>query len=149
MNIPDWMKKYVVILDKFEYDSVTFPYALVSYMLGTSQGAPPIFTIILDDGTLAVSDAYPEEWRELGLIHEVMEWGTDSKDRHSCLKALKAELELAKEKGFDMRAYVQFRFEFFRNMVSFYSKKKPNKKETQILTRLKHSLRHLESLRKV
>lgn len=140
--IPDWLKDHVVEQCTLTYKGEEYTYVVVSSAFGTAQGVPEMFTI-MNGGVLAVSDAYPKEWRELGLIHEIIENTSGDLDEGSCARALHKELELAGESGIDMPSYVAFRLSFFEGLIGYYSSKTRVPAEDELLKRLLHSRDHL------
>lgn len=135
---------HLIELLEVVYADRVYIYALVSSELAKKQGAPAVFTI-MKGGVIAISDTYPEKWRNLGLIHEIM----DSNGRlhaHSCVESLKTELEMAEYFRFDMEAYTAFRLKFFTDLIAFYKKSPDFEGRSGLIHRLEHSKRHLENL---
>lgn len=145
MVTPDWAAPFVTRFSSFTFHNVTHQYAVLRDELGTQQGAPAMFTIQVEE-FLGVSVSYPEEWRELGLIHEILEHTILKDEEHCCLLALVAELLIAAERGVEMHAYVSFRQKFFANLVAYYENKERSGHEDAILAGMKLSLAHLNKL---
>jgi hypothetical protein len=141
---PKWIARFVKLRASFLYNNETHEYVVVDPEIALIQGAPPVFTIC-KNGVLAVSSDYPEEWRGLGLIHEIVEQGMPQDD-NMCLEALKVELELAQQLKIDMVAYVTFRNMFFRNLLNFYTNCDDFSGRVDLVKRLSQSLDHLTSL---
>lgn len=142
-TIPAWLAAHVVGTGAFVFEGETYEYAVVRSQFGPDNGAPALFTLA-SEGVLAVSDAYPEPWRELALIHEILDYCRQP--RLTCVESLQKELELAKERGIDMPAYVRFRLGFFTGLVEYYANKVERApKENCILGGLFPSLRVLQA----
>lgn len=146
-TIPCWLESFVIEKRSFTFQGEVHTYALVKPSFGEIQGATSIFVIfILGPDVLAISEAYPEEYRELGLIHELIE-GKGNPDDHICVHSVEQELRLAEERGINMREYVAFRRNFFRNMVVYYDQKKNGPDDGGLLLRkLWHSYVYLSKL---
>lgn len=141
---PPWIIKYITGLKTFQIDGTeSYTYATISSAFSYDKGAPTTFAIF-SDGVLAVSETYPEEYRELGLIHEILESFQEPSD-HVCVHTLKLELEIARERGFDMRKYVEFRTGFFKGLIDYYEAH-PQMQANSILEKLRLSYDHLTNL---
>ncbi|MDA8611485.1 hypothetical protein N9L18_01305 [Candidatus Pacebacteria bacterium] len=143
--IPDWLEPFVLRTATLKFEGVTYEYAIVRTDFSETAGCPEMFTTY-SEGLLAVSDAYPDKIREIGLIHEIIEDPDRSTDKHDCVNTLKRELEMAKEQGLDIPEYTRFRTQFFDDMVLYYEKKERTEKEDFILAKLRYSQRHLHLL---
>lgn len=138
---PDWLKPYLQGYGTFTHDGEEHVYAIVSKAMGIDDGGLELFALCTKDGVLGVSDSCPEKWRELVLIHELMEHRHAHKTPSLCRDMLLRELEIAKERGVDMKAYLRFRLDFFEGLVRYYARKeKPSNRETELLVRLSHAL---------
>ncbi|MEI6042626.1 MAG: hypothetical protein WCQ00_03635 [bacterium] len=144
-QIPLWLTPYVIGQANLTYAGEIYTYAIISAEFSTGKYAPANF-VIFKDGVLAISDAYPKEYRELGLIHEIIE-PTRDHDDGECLYALKQELEMAEqEEGVNLRKYISFRLAFFNDWVTYYGQKERSPKESFLLRKLEVSYNHLLSL---
>lgn len=143
-DIPSWLKPHVVTEETFTFEGVEYTYAVVKSQFGTSQGVPGMFTI-MNGGVLAVSDIYPVEYRELGLIHEIVENGKCAHEgEHACVESLKVELDLARQKpGIVIHEYICFRIGFFAGMTAYYEGKTRTDEEDALLAKMRYSLGHL------
>ncbi len=144
-KIPTWLESFVITHSTFFHDDEDHEYAVVASTLATNQGAPEVFAI-MNGEVLAISEAYPEEYRELGLIHELVCNTTKEEDCHICLRSLQYELDLARERGLVMVDYINFRSLFFENLIKYYEAKNETVVEVKILEKMRHSLAHLKNL---
>ncbi len=140
---PTWIARYVQQTATFEYKGERHQYLIVDSELASVQGAPEIFTIC-KNGVLAISSSYPAEWRELGLIHELVEQSLPQNDG-VCLEALKVELDYASRSNVDMVSYKTFRITFFKNLITFYTNCDDFDGRANLVKRPAHSLDHLVS----
>lgn len=140
---PPWIEKYITDFKTLQLNGEDYTYAIINGDLSRDRDAPATFAIFIY-GVLAVSETYPEEYRELGLIHEILESFQEPSD-HVCVHTLKLELEIAKEKGFDMRKYIEFRTGFFKGLIDYYEAH-PQMQANRILEKLKLSYDHLLNL---
>lgn len=144
VEVPEWARAHIRGTKKLTVIGAHCPYCVVASELGTENGFPEIFTIH-SEGFFAVSEVYPVEWRELGVAHEFIEHvllkEIDEQDR--CLVALKIEISIAKEAGFDMLAYAEFRYQFFNRLVLAYHNRKD---QYRLVKRLKRSRSYLQDL---
>lgn len=135
-KIPKWLQPFVISTKTFMWNNEEHEYAIVSEEFSLNAGGPRMFTICIA-GVLAVSDTYPEEYRELGLIHELIEYSpTDSKP---CPLALHDELQLAESRGMNMEKYTSFRLRFFSDLILYYEGKERTESEDSLLQQLKES----------
>lgn len=142
-TIPAWLAAHVVGTGEFVFEGETYEYAVVRAEFGPDNGAPVLFTLA-SGGVLAISDAYPEPWRELGLIHEILDYY--HQPTLTCVESMQKELELAKARGINLPEYVRFRLEFFTALVEYYANKaRRTPKEDRILSGLFSSLRLLQA----
>lgn len=100
---------------------------------------------------LSVSDTYPEKYRDLCVLHEIIEQ-VDFKGRcasdEECLCSLKKELSIASEMDVDFKEYIPVRINFFEDVISYYESQKDSPEKEKMLVKLKKSLEHLKSLEK-
>jgi len=146
---PNYLVRYVKGTRTLQHKGKTYCYFVVSAAFGVDNNAPRVFTICTkDDHILMISDEYPEEYRELGLIHEIIEYidFAEKTGEHVCKKALQAELLLAEKQVSDFSEYKTFRLGFFEAMVEYYENKDRTPEEDQTLKGMKHSLEHLRKL---
>ena len=143
---PDWVKKHLIRLEEFEYEGNVYSYAVLDHKVATKNNGPKIFTVY-SGGVIACSDTYPSEFRKFGLIHEIVEYTTGEKgsNEHDCQRATEAELALFGETNFgvDMLEYVEFRIEFFEDMILFYDTKKQQEGDELMVRKLRNSLGYL------
>jgi hypothetical protein len=128
---------------KFLFLGVTHEYLVVDAEFGKQHGVPNHFTIC-KNGVLAVSDEYPEQYRELGLIHELIEHSLPQ-SISVCKDALIEELILAEERNLDLAEYIEFRTEFFEKMLAYYKGQDASPLNTEFVNRLTQSVEHLRS----
>lgn len=121
--IPKWIEKSVLNLSTLTYNGEEYKYAVVVSDFGIKNGIAANFTIA-KDGVLAVSEACPQEYRDLYLIHEIIESDDLCRDHGVCLRALKEELRLAEKRGLEMDKYVKDRLQFFVDVAEYYNKTK-------------------------
>lgn len=146
-SIPNWLKPYLLHLLQLEYKGIYYDYTVVSSGLSAlfGENAPQMFTI-KTQGVLAVSETCPEKYRELFLIHEIIE-NPESEELadDACLNALQEEISLAKDRVSDFRDYTSVRFKFFEGLVAYYEKEIKDEKEEKLLVRLLRSRDYLKS----
>ncbi len=120
---PSWIEPYITSYATLTLDGEEHTYAIIDrHSLSRKHNVPEVFAICSAEGVIAISDTYPEEYRELGITHEIKEFLDEDKCDHVCVRALQQELQLAKDKGLDMRKYVEFRISFFRQIVWYYER---------------------------
>lgn len=147
-KIPNWQGVPVVGAGELTFNGNTYKYCVLN------TGAFLKLATICKDGVLAVSADYPEKYRELALIHELIEFtswqGADRKRDCSCLAALRQELSIAQNRGIDMDEYIRLRLEFFEGVVIHYEGRKNardfTEEELEILEHVTASRDHLKSL---
>jgi len=146
--VPNWQGIPVIGMGQLVFNGDTYKYCV----LDTS--ALLKFATICRDGVLAVNASYPEEYRYLALIHELLEFTSwqeaDRKRNCSCLAALRQELSIAQNRGIDMGEYLKLRLEFFEGVVKHYEGRKNSGEATgeelEILEHITASRDHLKSL---
>lgn len=147
-QIPNWQGIPVV-----EMGSLTFNGALYTYCVLDTRLLLK-FATICKDGILAISADYPKKYRELALIHELIEFTSwQEKDRKrvcSCQSALQQELGIAQNRGIDMGEYIRLRLEFFEGVANYYegrtSSGEATEEEWEIFRNIIASRDHLKSL---
>ncbi len=139
---PKWIAPYVQRTDTFVYNGEHSQYLVVDPEFARVQGAPEVFTIC-KNGVLAISSAYPAEWHEIGLIHELVEQSLPQNDS-VCLEALKVELDYASLSNIDIVSYKTFRIKFFENLITFYTNCDEFDERADLVKRLSHSLAYLK-----
>lgn len=144
-NTPPWIVSRVVELNVLTHAGEDYTYAIVDHRFGLENGIAANFTIA-KNGVLAVSDACPTEYRELYLIHEIIESDDTCRNNGVCLRALKEELRLAEERKFDMRKYVEDRLLFFRGVCAYYESRKDTPEGLATHIKTHRSFLHLRSL---
>lgn len=142
---PPWLAQHIVSFATLALNGEEHTYAVISPEFSHMHKTPEVFAICSAEGVIAISETYPEEYRELGITHEIMEFLDKDQCEHVCVRALKRELELAEEKGFDMRKYVKFRKDFFRSLISYY-RQTPQMLKEGMLEKMEASLAHLLTL---
>lgn len=146
--VPSWLEPHVVGYGILHYSGEEYHYAVASARLAKAFGdnAPEIFTIYTQ-GILAISETCPEEYRELCLLHELIENPDDaSNDEFACYHAVREELQIAQTLLPDIEDYIEFRKKFFDDLVTYYENKKRDAKEEKLLMRLMHSKKYLDRL---
>jgi hypothetical protein len=146
--VPNWQGIPVLGMSKLVFNGYVYTYCV----LDTS--ALLKLATICKDGVLAVSADYPEEYRELALIHELLEfasWQGSHRTRQcSCMGALEQELDIAKNRGADMNKYLKLRLEFFDGVTGYYEERQSaggmTEEEREILEHVAQSRDHLKSL---
>jgi hypothetical protein len=145
-NIPEWIKDHVFGLAILTHDGKDYQYAIIDPNFGIKNGIAANFTIAVEEA-LAVSNACPFEYRELYLIHEIIESDDTCRDHEVCLRALMEELRLAEERGFGMRKYVEDRLQFFMDTAAYYKKlAQENKELVKACMKIERSLLYLRRL---
>jgi hypothetical protein len=145
-KVPEWATPFVIGRATLCYDGKEYEYLIIS-SAAQKIGTPALFAMYIS-GAMGVSDTYPEKYRELGLIHEIMEMGYESPiPETACVESLKKELQLAESQGIDMLEYVAFRTRFFSGLIEYYEKMPLYSSVAELLVRLRHSLKHLKQYR--
>ncbi len=73
------------------------------------------------EGHFFISEEVPSEYRELQLIHEIIEFTELVDQPGRCLQALKTELKLTPE---DIRdEYLKYRKDFFERLIAYHTKR--------------------------
>ncbi|MDQ5901401.1 MAG: hypothetical protein QG580_116 [Patescibacteria group bacterium] len=147
-QVPNWQGVPAVGMGKLIFNDVTYIYCVLDTRLLMKLAT------ICKDGILAVSMDYPGEYRELALIHELIEFSSwQEKDRKrvcSCQSALQQELSMAQNRGIDMGEYIKLRLEFFEGVVSYYEGRtgsgEATEEEWEIFEHVAQSRDHLKSL---
>ena len=144
--IPTWIEPYVIEVKELKYGDVVYTYIVVDAEISKRMTTPRIFTIFRG-GVMAVSSNYPEEYREIGLIHEIREFTElQGEGEMACLDALKAELETMGKAGIEPEKYNRFRLEFFEGLIAYYEGKERDEIEDEFLKKIRHSYEHLKGL---
>jgi hypothetical protein len=143
---PEWLAPHVRGRKQFEYDGEIHEYVIFSVDLPRSKGAPDE-SLIGQYGVLGVSEAYPEKYRELGLVHEFLELRSEELGDESCVNALIAELNQARLCGVDLVAYVDFRTAFFKKLIRYFGTLR-GRESSKALRRFRRSLHFLQALQK-
>ena len=145
LKTPEWAEKYKVGEDAFWLHDVWYQYAILSSekLRADDPTIPEIFAMNLD-GFLAVSDTYPKQYRNLGILHEAKEF-SGPLDEGSCARTLEYELGQASLlQVYSMSEYLRFRLGFFEKIIAYYENKERNEKEEALLSRLYKSREYLE-----
>jgi|SRR3989344_3741952 len=160
---PEWLKpEYIAEKNSFWLHNTSYEYAVIDTAkirddqeekLENERLVLPDVFVIRTDGFLAVSDTYPEPYRELAIIHEVREFSSIAKSaddgvgENACAEALAFELDQAKFFRLyakDMSAYYEFRQSFFNKLISFYEQYEKTPEQEALLARMRHSLDYLD-----
>lgn len=126
-------------------DGDEYQFAVVRPRYGKILGLPEIFIICTDDGILAISENYPEDWREVGLMYAILgcraffvENKDSERNEDAWLKVIEDELQIARNLSFDTSAYLPFREKFFAGLVEYYEKKGKEKRTPEEETLLSY-----------
>lgn len=98
----------------------------------------PKYFISHGGGKPFISDEVPGEYREFMVFHELMEYEKLPESAERCLNALKKELEKVPTKM--KNEYIKFRFEVFKNLISYLETHEPKSK---FIPKAKKSLEYL------
>ena len=140
-SVPEWIKSYVEEERQLELEGDTYTYLVVKSSLCMTLDIPPVFISKIGE-VFAVSDAYPEAWRKLAIMHDIME--RDARpSAFSHLSATRRELDLARSIGVEMSSYVTFRIEFFSNLVAHFEDSSIRTKTEPEIERIRRSVRYL------
>ena len=135
--IPSWAKQYIEEIRELGHDGITYTYLVIKEdELGKVANVPKTFASYSKEGLISVSSNYPEQYRELGLAHEIREHNEHKGEKGCCLICLKSELQDLEKTELNKKEYVQFRLEFFNDLVSFYEGKSRDVGEDSLLENL-------------
>lgn len=104
------------------------------------KGAPRFF-ITYNCGIPIISNEVPELYRPPMVIHELVEFEQLQGHPHCCVTALHEELRHVPPEG--LSAYLPFRRDVFRELVSYLGERDPR---SLLLPRVRESLDELERL---
>ncbi len=108
------------------------------------------FAVACNYDFLAISESYPEKYRELALIHELIELKSplisERARQCSCFDALQQELSIASDRGYDMEEYTKFRLRVFECLTNYYENKELGEGEAEILENLQGSRDYLRKM---
>jgi hypothetical protein len=143
MEIPEGIKPFFVEWKILKYNGKEYQYAIVKKEYALKYGAPEIFALVIGN-FYCLSDAYPEKWREAGILHEFLEYevGVDQSDEFVCMKTTQKELEIAAGSfGYEIKEYISFRIKFLDDIADF------NKEGNPLLyQKIQHSIRYLKAI---
>jgi hypothetical protein len=150
-KIPENFEEFVLEKGKLKLDDQEYTYAVMDQegLKGKFGDRIPVMFASGDRGMISISENYPEEYRELGLKHEIYEFFTcDSNKPTCCLESLKKELVIAKEEVGNIAEYVTFRRKFFGDLITFYEGQPDWDGKEQFLNKLRLSFDYLCDLEK-
>jgi hypothetical protein len=142
---PTWITKYLVAFATIVFGDKAYTYAILDRKMGPANEMGEMFTI-MTDGVIAISDACPWKYRELWIIHEIMENQDECQDHECCLRSLVAELDTAEKQGFNMQEYVKIRIAFFTDVADYYNVRKATPIGKKMYTKISRSLEYLKKL---
>ena len=93
--VPDWANKFIVKNGKIPCCGLEFEYAVLSEEVVSEHKTPEMFSTGKGN-FLSITENYPDEYKNLALTHEAMEFnGFFPEGEEQCLCALKEELKIA------------------------------------------------------
>lgn len=150
---PTWTKEHITGEGKVIYGDVEYTYLILNQKsLAEKVPVPKQFATytVNEKGfpvVLSVSENYPEQYRDLCVLHEIIEKVECSgMGEEECLHALKKELEIALESDIDMKDYVPVRIKFFEDVIEYYEAQPDSPEKADLLPRLKKSLEYLVAM---
>lgn len=144
--IPEALQPHVRSIGELQRGDTTYTYAVYDPAFARQYKAPDLSSMF-SNGILAISEAFPEEYRELGLMHEIAEY-TELKPHgdDACVESTVQELKLAEEKGLDMKAYIAFRIGFFEQMIPYVESLPKSEQNDATLRGMRKSYSYLKGL---
>ena len=141
---PSWIEEFVIETRDVTHEGQTYSYLVVNEEeFGKKFKIPKTFASYSEQGLISISSNYPEQYKELGITHEIREHNEHKGENGCCLACLKTELEDLEKTELDKKEYIQFRLGFFEHLVNYYSEKTRAGNEDAILANLTQSRNYL------
>jgi ubiquinone/menaquinone biosynthesis C-methylase UbiE len=117
---PEWMKQNEVDKGEIILAGETYKYTVLKKEL-----EPALAGFIGQfEGHFFISEEVPNEYRELQLIHEIIEFTELTDQPGRCLQALKRELELIPDNI--KSEYLKYRKDFFKRLITYHTERDTN-----------------------
>jgi len=117
---PEWMKQNEVDKGEIILAGETYKYTILKKEL-----EPALAGFIGQfEGHFFISEEVPNEYRELQLIHEIIEFTELTDQPGRCLQALKRELELIPDNI--KSEYLKYRKDFFKRLIAYHTERETN-----------------------
>jgi len=124
---PDWIKANEVGKGEIEHKGLKVPYTVLKKEL---EPRLPGFLGYPNGEHLFISEEVPEKFRIPQLTHEIIEFTELEGQKGRCLEALKRELAIVPEEI--REEYLEYRTNFFANLVKLYEKSEDEDFKTEI-----------------